>query len=154
MSKNHGTPNPGRTDSGTPVKNPDDWKPVFSYLEQEIKVIASFATVTGAVAAWWLRSMLTPGSPSGSVLARWAAGLLTTSAFLLLLDEARLSKRYGDLARCVAKREEIGDNLMNDLVRNHKELGANKQWLPYYASRVLLYAVGAILLVMLYRGSQ
>jgi hypothetical protein len=133
-----------------------DWKPVFSYLEQETKFVAAATTLTGAVAAWWLRGILTTpqGGPSASALARWAAGLLTSSAFLFLLDQGRLSKRYGDLARCLAKGEAIGDNLLNDLVRDHKKARPTHQWLPYYAARVLLYIVGAILIVMLYQGSQ
>jgi hypothetical protein len=69
------------------------------------------------------------------------------------MDEARLSKRYGDLARCLAKGEEIGDGLTNNLVRDIRVARATLQWLPYYAARALLYVVGAILLVMLYRGS-
>lgn len=156
---------------------PDAWKSVFAFLEQEIKFQAAAAAVTGAAAAWWLKAILTP-SPAvtaaaapvtlvpltQSFLGRVAATLLAASACLFLMDEGRLTKRYGDLARALAKNESTED-LTKTLVR-HISLPAKfakielkewfdwrtaLQWSPYYVGRLCLYGVAAILLGLVFK---
>ena len=148
----------------------DDWKSVFAFLEQEIKFQAAAAAVTGAAAAWWLKAILTkgPGTLGSSALTqsfagRLAATLLTFSAFLFFLDEGRLAKRYGDLARALAKSENPAEPLTATLVRNvslpKKDAHGHWQWIewptvvqwsPYYLARLLLFAVAAILLSLVF----
>lgn len=135
-----------------------DWTPVFDYLEHEARFQAAAATVTGAAAAWWLKSLLSPARdappnphPRAS---RIAATLLAVSSFLFLLDQGRLAKKYGELARMLAVGETPPPTWTAKLVRGAWDVGSLVQWSPYYVARALLFVVGAIVLWMLYTDSR
>jgi hypothetical protein len=134
--------------------SPPDWKPAFDYLEHEARFQAAAATITGAAAAWWLKALLSPARDAAPErhpkASRVAAGLLAASSFLFLLDEGRLSKMYGELARMQAVGETPSAEWTARLVRGTWQWAPLIQWSPYYAARGLLFAVGAIVLWMLY----
>jgi len=138
--------------------SPPDWKPVFDYLEHEARFQAAAATVTGAAAAWWLKALLSPAHDAAPEryprASRIAAALLAASSFLFLLDEGRLSKMYGELARMQALGQTPPVEWSARLVRGTWQAAPLIQWSPYYAARGLLFAVGAIVLWMLYADSN
>ncbi len=132
-----------------------DWKPVFDFLEHESKFQAAAAAITGAAAAWWLKTVLGSRAdhqviphPTASGL---AAALLMLAAFLFFVDQGRLAKKYGELARYVADDRTVPPGWANHLVRDVYDPGSVTQWFPYYAARVALFAVGGIVLWMLFR---
>lgn len=133
---------------------PADWKPVFDYLEHEARFQAAAATVTGAAAAWWLKALLAPPRDPPTEqhprASRLAAALLAVSSFLFLLDQGRLSKMYGELARSLATGQTPPAEWTDKLVRGTWRLGSLVQWSPYYVARLLLFVVGAIVLWMLF----
>jgi len=135
-----------------------DWSPVFAYLENEARFQAAAGAVTGAAAAWWLKTLLSPapGAPPERHprTSRIAAGLLAGSSFLCLLDQGRLAKKYGELARMVATGVTPPTEWMDRLVRGTWQWTSLVQWSPYYAARGLLFAVGAIVVWMLYIDTQ
>ena len=138
--------------------SPPDWKPVFDYLAHEAQFQAAAATVTGAAAAWWLKTLLSPARDGATErhprASRIAAALLGASAFLFLVDEGRLSKMYGELARMQALGGTPSDEWTARLVRGVWQQTSLVQWSPYYAARALLFAVGAIVLWMLYTDTK
>ena len=68
-----------------------DWAPVFAYLENEARFQAAAGAVTGAAAAWWLKTLLSPAAGAAPErhprTSRIAAALLAGSSFLCLLDQ-------------------------------------------------------------------
>ncbi len=125
---------------------PADCKPGFDYLEHEARFQAA--------AVWWLETLLVSsrepvrrGQPRAT---RIAAALLAASSFLFLLDEGRLSKTCGELARMNAVGEAPSAEWTAKLVRGTSHWAPLIQWSPYYIARALLVAVGAIVLWMLY----
>jgi hypothetical protein len=138
--------------------NADAWKPVFAFLEGEARFQAAAAAITGAAAAWWLKGLLAPPPQSSRErhpqAARIAASLLAVSAFLFFLDQGRLSKKYGDLARMLALGQEPPPGWADNLVRNFSDPAAVLQWLPYFVARILLFVVGFIVLWMLFAKPQ
>ena len=133
--------------------NPADWKPVFDYLEHETRFQAAAAAVTGGAAAWWLKSLLAtarePIPERYPRASRLAAGLLAASAALFLIDEGRVSKKYGELARMLATGSSPDGAWTSLLVRGTWNAPSLVQWSPYYGARALLFVVGAIVLWML-----
>jgi hypothetical protein len=131
-----------------------DWTPVFSYLEHEAQFQTATATVTGAAAAWWLKALLAPAREAAPErhprASRVAAALLAASSFLCLVDQGRLAKKYGELARMLAVGETPPTEWTAILVRGTWQWASLVQWSPYYAARGLLFLVGVIVAWMLY----
>jgi hypothetical protein len=134
------------------------WQPVFSYLEHEARFQAAAATATGAAAAWWLKSLLSPGKDAPPLphplASRIAATLLTTSSFLFLVTEGRLSAQYGQLARFLALKQDVPTKWAAAMVRDVHDSDVLLAWWPYYFARGLLLVVGAILVWSLFSGSM
>jgi hypothetical protein len=135
-----------------------DWSPVFAYLENEARFQAAAGAVTGAAAAWWLKALLSPAPGAAPErhprTSRIAAALLAGSSFLCLIDQGRLAKKYGELARMVATGMTPPAEWTDRLVRGTWQWASLIQWSPYYAARALLFAVGAIVVWMLYVDTQ
>jgi hypothetical protein len=138
--------------------SPQDWTPVFNYLEHEAQFQAATATVTGAAAAWWLKALLAPTRDAAAEryprASRLAAALLAASSFLCLVDQGRLAKKYGELARMLALGQTPPDEWTARLVRGTWEWASLIQWSPYYAARGLLVVVGTIVVWMLYTDTK
>jgi hypothetical protein len=134
------------------------WKPVFDFLEHEAKFQAAAAGITGAAAAWWLKALLTPPSetnkpqpPGPHRAARaWAALLLTAAAFCFFVDQGRIAARYGVLARAIVFGTPIPGDFPAGLVRDVYNGATWRAWYPYYAARLLLLGVGAIVAWLLW----
>jgi hypothetical protein len=135
-----------------------DWTPVFDYLEHEARFQAAAGAVTGAAAAWWLKALLSPARDAAPErhprASRVAAALLAACSFLCLVDQGRLAKKYGELARMLAVGETPTAEWTARLVRGTWQWAPLIQWSPYYAARGLLLAVGAIVLWMLYTDTK
>ncbi|MEP6622481.1 MAG: hypothetical protein ABJE47_24365 [bacterium] len=138
--------------------NAPDWRPLFDYLEHEAKFQAAVGTVTGAGAAWWLKALLAQAKdsvrPTYPRASRLAAALLALSSYCCFLEQGRLSKKYGELAVMLASGVTPSADWTEIVVRGRWQLETLVQWSPYYAARALLFAVGAIVLWMLYRDSK
>jgi hypothetical protein len=147
-----------RPRSGKAPVTPPDWTPVFNYLEHEAQFQAATATVTGAAAAWWLKALLSPARDAAPERHPWtsrlAAALLAASSFLCLVDQGRLAKKYGELARMLAAGDTPSAEWTAKLVRGTWQWAALIQWSPYYAARGLLFAVGVIVAWMLYTDTR
>jgi hypothetical protein len=138
--------------------NTPDWSPVFAYLENEARFQAAMGAVTGAAAAWWLKELLSPVRDAPAErhprASRVAAALLAASSFLSLLDQGRLAKKYGELARMLATGMTPPAEWTARLVRGTWQWASLVQWSPYYAARGLLFIVGLIVLWMLYTDTK
>jgi hypothetical protein len=136
------------------LADPAAWAPVFAFLEHESRFQAAAAAITGAAAAWWLKALLAPprdGNPLPHPIAsKIAAGLLAVASFSFFVDQGRVAGKYGELARHVALREPVPNDLTSTLVRNVWEPSAVVTWLPYYTARGILVVVGLVVLWMLF----
>jgi hypothetical protein len=134
----------------------DAWKPVFDFLEHEARFQAAAATATGAAAAWWLKSLLSPAKDARPlahpIASRIAAALLALASFLFLVTEGRLSAQYGKLARHLALGEAVPREWTGLLVRDVANLAVVQAWWPYYAARAILLLVGLIVVWTLFRS--
>ncbi|HEX2095090.1 MAG TPA: hypothetical protein VHG28_22005 [Longimicrobiaceae bacterium] len=132
----------------------DNWKPMFDFLEHEARFQGLAAAATGAAAAWWLKALLAPEagvtSLSHPVASRLAAGLLTIAAFLFLISQGRLAKKYGELACYLALNQEVPTEWSSNVVREFWKWDTVMQWFPYYAARAVLLVVGFVLIWMLF----
>jgi hypothetical protein len=138
--------------------NAPDYKPLFDYLEHEAKFQSAVATITGAAAAFWLKTIFTrqkdPAPEPYPRATRLAAALLAVSSFLCLLDQGRISKKYGELADLMAAGAAPDSAWRQSVVRGRWSLDALVQWSPYFGARALLYLVGGIVFWMLYQDWQ
>jgi hypothetical protein len=138
--------------------NLPDFKPLFDYLEQEAKFQAAVATVTGGAAAFWLKSIFTrqkdPIAEPYPRATRLAAALLAVSSFLCLIDQGRISKKYGELADLMAVGAAPDSAWRHNVVRGRWDQSALIQWSPYFGARALLFVAGGIVLWMLWRDWQ
>ena len=132
----------------------DRWQSVLDFLEQESRFQGAGAAITGGAAAWWLKALLTP-PPAGALIphptaSRVAASLLALASFLFLIDQGRLAKNYGELARYLALDQRVSVPWSSHLVREIGDWRSVRDWLPYCVARAILLIVGVIVVWMLF----
>ena len=139
------------------MQNPN-WQPVFDYLEHESRFQAAAAAVTGAAAAWLLKGILVPSRDAQPLAhpaaAGLAAGLLALASFLFLVEQGRVAKMYGELARLIATGAHPTQEWQQILVREFWDLSTIVAWFPYYGARSLLLVVVAVVAWMLFAPSR
>lgn len=132
----------------------EEWKPVFDYLEQETRFQAAASGLTGAVAAWWLKALLFPAKdvapPAHLTESKVAALLFAVSAILFLVEQGRLARWYGELARYVARGTTVPPLWTETLVRNVYSPAVWRNWSAYYAARLTLMLGGAFAVLALF----
>ena len=132
----------------------DKWHSVFDYLKNEASFQGTAATATGVAAAWILKTVLLPSKDAVPLAhptaARLAAILLAGASFLFLVEQGRLSKVYGEIARHLAGGGGLPDSWQHTLVRDDRSVRVIQEWLPYYAARGLVLVAIVFVVWMLW----